>query len=232
MDTPEPLVYLVDYDPGALKSMARLLQAESLQVAPFASAESFLRAHDPGRAGCAVLDMCMPGLDGLALQQQLQRGGDARAIVFVTDHREVEQGVRAMKAGAIDFLIKPLDAAEFVGAVMRALAHDAHERAVRCELQRLRGHLASLTQREQQVLRHVVSGRLNKQIASDLGIAEKTIKVHRARVMEKMGAASLAQLVRETVALEADADVWHERVNGHTEHHVSGVSLAHGPLVQ
>lgn len=216
METPEPLVYLVDDDPGVLTAMARLLRIEGLQVLPFASAESFLRGYDPDTPGCAVIDVHMPGLDGLALQEELQRGGDTRAIVFITGYREVEQGVRAMKAGAVDFLIKPLDAAEFVRAVLRALAHDAHERAIRCELQRLRGHLASLTRREQQVLRQVVSGRLNKQIASDLGIAEKTIKVHRARVMEKMGASSLAQLVREALALEAHAEVEQQQINGHS----------------
>jgi two-component system response regulator FixJ len=223
MDMPDPLVYLVDDDPGVLTAMARLLRAEGLQVAPFASAESFLRVHDPDMPGCAVVDVRMPGLDGLALQEALGRGGDTRALVFVTGYHDVEQGVRAMKAGAVDFLMKPLDPAEFVDAVLRALVHDAHERAVRCELQRLRGHLASLTRREQQVLQHVVSGRLNKQIASDLGIAEKTIKVHRARVMEKMGASSLAQLVREALALEAHADGEHHyvidgrsRVNGHS----------------
>lgn len=216
MDMPDPLVYLVDDDPSVLTAMTRLVQAEGLQVAPFASVESFLRAHDPDVPGCAVLDVRMPGLDGLALQEELGRHGDTRAIVFVTAYREVEQGVRAMKAGAVDFLIKPVDAAAFVAAVMRALEHDAHGRAVRCELQRLRGHLASLTRREQQVLQQVVSGRLNKQIASDLGIAEKTIKVHRARVMEKMGVSSLAQLVREALALEADADLHHPHVDGHS----------------
>jgi FixJ family two-component response regulator len=128
-----------------------------------------------------------------------------RAIVFVTGHGDVGQGVRAMKEGAVDFLTKPFDAGDFVGAVRDALAHDRHERAVRNELQRIRGHLDSLTRRERQVVRHVVAGRLNKQIASELGIAEKTIKVHRARAMEKMGVGSLAQLVREVVEVEAGA---------------------------
>jgi len=201
----EPMVYLVDDDPGVLKAMTRLLEAEGMAVRAFSSADSFLCAHDPLAPGCAVVDVCMPGLGGLALQQELQRAGGTRAIVFVTGHGDVEQGVRAMKAGAVDFLTKPFDAGDFVGAVRRALAHDRHERLVRCELQRIRGHLDSLTRRERQVVRHVVAGRLNKQIASDLGIAEKTIKVHRARAMEKMGVGSLAQLVREVVEVEAGA---------------------------
>jgi FixJ family two-component response regulator len=199
------MVYLVDDDPGVLKAMTRLLEAEGMAVRAFSSGDSFLRAHDPEAPGCAVVDVCMPGLGGLALQQELQRAGATRAIVFVTGHGDVEQGVRAMKAGAVDFLTKPFDAGDFVGAVRRALEHDRHERVVRSELQRIRGHLDSLTRRERQVVRHVVAGRLNKQIASDLGIAEKTIKVHRARAMEKMGVGSLAQLVREMVEVEAGA---------------------------
>lgn len=125
--------------------------------------------------------------------------------MFTSADHDVALGVRAMKAGAVDFLLKPLSAASLAGAVRHALARDARERAVRCELKRIRAHRDTLTLREQEVLRHVVSGRLNKQIAFDLGIAEKTIKVHRARVMEKMGATSLAQLVRETLELEAGA---------------------------
>lgn len=205
MHVNNPLIYLVDADEAALEHMARVLQADRLRVAAFASAAGFLRSHDPAMPGCAVIDVRMPGLDGLALQRELQQGGMGRAIVFASADRDVELGVRAMKAGAVDFLIKPLSAASLAGAVRHALARDASERAVRRELQRIRAHRDSLTRREQEVLRHVVSGRLNKQIASDLGIAEKTIKVHRARVMEKMGATSLAQLVRETLELEAGA---------------------------
>jgi FixJ family two-component response regulator len=199
------MVYLVDDDPGVLRAVTRLLEAEGMAVLAFSSAESFLRAHDPEAPGCAVIDVCMPGVDGLALQQELLHAGGTRAIVFVTGHGDVEQGVRAMKAGAVDFLTKPFDAGDLVEAVRCALAHDRHQRAVRSELQRIRGHLDSLTRRERQVVAHVVLGRLNKQIASDLGIAEKTIKVHRARAMEKMGVGSLAQLVREMVEVESGA---------------------------
>lgn len=230
MHTIEPLTYLVDGDAEALDYMARLLQAANLRFAAFVRADGFLQAHDPGIPGCAVIDARMPGLDALALQRELQQGGAERAIVFVAGGGDVELGVRAMKAGAIDFLIKPLEAAGFIAAVRHALARDAHERAVRVELQRIRTHFDTLTRREQQVLRHVVSGRLNKQIAFDLGIAEKTIKVHRARVMEKMGATSLAQLVRETLELEAGAVFAGDGVDrGEAE---GGSILSHRPLVQ
>ena len=205
MHTIEPLTYLVDGDGAALKEMTRLLQGVGLRAAAFDRTEGFLRAHDPAVPGCAVIDVRMPGLDGLALLRELRHGGAERAIVFVTGGGDVALGVRAMKAGAVDFLTKPLEPGGFVGAVRNALARDAHGRAVRSELQRIRAHLATLTRREQQVLRHVVSGRLNKQIAFDLGVAERTIKVHRARVMEKMGATSLAQLVRETLELDSGA---------------------------
>ena len=201
----EPIVYLVDDDLAVLKAMTRLLEAEGMAVCAFSSADSFLRAHDPAVPGCAVVDVCMPGPGGLALQRELQDAGAARAIVFVTGHGDVEQGVRAMKAGAVDFLTKPFDAGDFVGAVRHALEHERHERAVSSELQRIRAHLDLLTRRERQVVRYVVAGRLNKQIASELGIAEKTIKVHRARAMEKMGVGSLAQLVREVVEVESGA---------------------------
>jgi len=196
MDGPVPHIYLVDRDRVALQDMSRLLRAEGLTVREFASSAAFLGAHDPQAAGCAVVEIGMPGLDGLTLE---------RAVVFVSGDGDVGQGVRAMKAGAVDFLTKPCEAGELVGAVRRALERDARERAVRCELARIRARLDSLTRRERQVLRHVVAGRLNKQIASDLGIAEKTIKVHRARAMEKMGVGSLAQLVREMLELDAGA---------------------------
>jgi len=196
MDAPDPLIYIVDPAPDTMQAIGHLLRAEGMTVCEFASSAAFLSAHDPQAAGCAVVDIGMPGLDGLTLE---------RAVVFVSGDGDVGQGVRAMKAGAVDFLTKPCEAAELVGAVRRALERDARERAVRCELARIRARLDSLTRRERQVLRHVVAGRLNKQIASDLGIAEKTIKVHRARAMEKMGAGSLAQLVREMLELDAGA---------------------------
>lgn len=203
----ETVVYLVDDDAGVLKSLARLLKAEGLGVRTFQTAAGFLREHDPGVAGCVVLDMCLPDLGGLALQHALLESGCERPIIFMTGFGDVAGSVQAMKAGAVDFLSKPCDEAGLLAAVRAAIARDEDARRVRCELQRIRGRLASLTPREHEVLQQVVFGRLNKQIAADLGIAEKTIKVHRARAMEKMGASSLADLVRKTVELEVGAVV-------------------------
>jgi two-component system response regulator FixJ len=206
---PQPLVYLVDDDPGVMRALRRLLYAESMNVQGFATAEEFLLAHDPLAPGCAVLDMCLPGLSGLALQQALQASGSQRFIVFMTGRGDVAASVQAMKAGAVDFLLKPFCDDDFLAAVRDALARDAHARKVRLELESIRWRLATLTPREYQVLQHVVVGRLNKQIAADLGIAEKTIKVHRARAMEKMGVGTLAELVRKTVQVEVGALVEH-----------------------
>jgi two-component system response regulator FixJ len=206
---PQPLVYLVDDDPRVMRALRRLLQAESMNVQAFATAEEFLLAHDPLAPGCAVLDMCLPGLSGLALQQALQASGSQRFIVFMTARGDVAASVQAMKAGAVDFLLKPLDDDDFLAAVHDALARDAYARKVRRELEAIRWRLATLTPREYQVLQHVVLGRLNKQIAADLGVAEKTIKVHRARAMEKMGVGTLAELVRKTVEVEVGALVEH-----------------------
>lgn len=199
----EKMVYLVDDDAGVLKSLGRLLQAEGLRVRTFQSAAAFLREHDPDVGGCVVLDMRLPDGGGLELQQTLAASGAARPVIFMTGYGEVADSVQAMKAGAVDFLTKPCDEAVLLAAIHRAIARDEDARRVRDELQRIRGRMASLTPREHEVLQQVVFGRLNKQIAADLGIAEKTIKVHRARAMEKMGASSLADLVRKTVELEA-----------------------------
>jgi FixJ family two-component response regulator len=196
-------VYLVDDDAAVLKALERLLQADGLAVRAFASAAAFLGAHDPDVAGCVVLDMRLPDAGGLAVQQALVASGAWRPVVFMTGYGDVADSVQAMKAGAVDFLTKPCDEAELLAAVRKALARDEEARVVRDELQRIRGRMASLTPREHEVLQQVVFGRLNKQIAADLGIAEKTIKVHRARAMEKMGASSLADLVRKTVEVEA-----------------------------
>jgi FixJ family two-component response regulator len=207
MMSEEKIVYLVDDDPGVLKALGRLLQSEGLVVRTFQSAADFLREHDPAVTGCVVLDLRLPDLGGLALQQTLLASGCERPVVFMTGFGDVADSVQAMKAGAVDFLTKPCDDECLLRAVRGALDRDEHERTVRLELQRIRGRLASLTPREHEVLQHVVDGRLNKQIAADLGIAEKTIKVHRARAMEKMGASSLADLVRKTFELEVGAVV-------------------------
>jgi FixJ family two-component response regulator len=205
----QPVAYLVDGDPGILQGLRRLLQAEAIAVQAFDTAEEFLLAHDPLAPGCAVLDMCLPRLNGLAIQQALLASGCERFVIFMTCRGDVAASVQAMKAGAVDFLVKPFDDEDFLAAVHSALARDTQARMVRCELESIRWRLSTLTPREHQVLQHVVLGRLNKQIAADLGIAEKTIKVHRARAMEKMGVDSLAELVRKTVEVEVGMLVKH-----------------------
>jgi FixJ family two-component response regulator len=198
----QAVVYLIDDEPCLLRALQRLLEAEGYATQAFASAEDFLRAHEPDRPGCVVTDLCLPGLDGLSLQRTLCALGSERAVVLMTAYGDIATGVHAMKAGAVDFLVKPFDDEAFLSAVRSAVAKDQYDRKVLQELQMVRGRLALLTPREHQVLDHVVTGRLNKQIAADLGITEKTIKVHRARAMEKMGVRTLAELVRKTLEVE------------------------------
>jgi FixJ family two-component response regulator len=189
-------VFLVDDDAGVLKALSRLLRARGYAVKPYASPQAFLAGHDPAVPGCAVLDVSMPGLDGLALQQTLAAGHGHRPVVFITGKGDVPTSVRAMKAGAVDFLTKPVTDEVLVEAVARAAAQDARSRRSHAELDAIRAKIATLTPREREVLSHVVAGRLNKQIAGDLGTVEKTIKVHRSRMMEKLGVRTVADLVR------------------------------------
>ncbi len=198
----QAVVFLIDDEPCLLRALQRLVQGDGHVALAFHSAEDFLRVHDPSRPGCVVSDLCLPGLDGLSLQQALFAHGGARAVILMTAYGDIATGVHAIKAGAVDFLVKPFDDNAFLAAVRSAIAKDRHDRAVLRELQSVRGRLASLTPREHEVLEHVVTGRLNKQIAADLGITEKTIKVHRARAMEKMGVRTLAELVRKTLEVE------------------------------
>jgi len=200
-----PTVYMVDDDPAVLKALTRLLQVEGFHVQAFASAEAFLESHDASRRGCLVLDLKMPGMSGIALQQVLQESGCDRQIVFLTGQGQVTDSVQAMKSGAVDFLTKPLSDVAFLGAIRHAIAKDEQARCERQHLQWIRQRLATLSPREYQVLQMVTAGRLNKQIAYSLGTAEKTVKVQRAQMMEKMGATSFAELVRLTVELEIGA---------------------------
>jgi FixJ family two-component response regulator len=179
-----------------LRALTRLLTAAGFDARGFASPAAFLDQHDPATPGCLVLDVALPGVDGLQLQQALTVSGCARPIVFITGRGDIPTSVRAMKGGAVDFLTKPVGDAELLAAVRNAIELDRRARATQVELDALGQRLASLTPREREVLAHVVAGRLNKQIAADLGTVEKTIKVHRARIMEKMAARSLADLVR------------------------------------
>jgi FixJ family two-component response regulator len=189
-------VLLVDDDPGVLKALSRLLRARGYEVTAFTSPQAFLAEHDASIPGCAVLDVSMPGLDGLQLQQALTAGGSQRPVIFLTGKGDVPTSVRAMKAGAIDFLTKPVNDDDLVAAIARAENQDAGIRRASAEKDSIDARFAVLTPREREVMTHVIAGRLNKQIAGDLGTVEKTIKVHRGRVMEKLGVRSVADLVR------------------------------------
>jgi len=189
-------VYAVDDDPAVLKSLSRLLRSAGLATATFSSPREFLERYDPNLPGCLLLDVAMPGLNGLELQQALIASGHGLPIVFLTGHADIPMSVRAMKSGAVDFLTKPVNDDDLLKAVRTAIERDSVQRRAQAEVAEILERLATLTPREREVLIHVVSGQLNKQIAGDLGTVEKTIKVHRARVMEKMKVQSLADLVR------------------------------------
>ncbi|WP_333834923.1 response regulator transcription factor [Rubrimonas sp.] len=194
------VVHVVDDDRAVRHALARLLRASGHAAETHASAEAFLDRPDPASTGCAILDMHLPGIDGLDLQSVLMNADNPCPVIFLTGRGDVEKSVRAMKTGAIDFLTKPVQAAALLTAVDRALAQGAAALAEQAARDDLAGRLALLTPREREVLDGVVAGQLNKQIAHDLGMAEKTVKVHRARVMRKMDAGSLAALVRLIVA--------------------------------
>jgi FixJ family two-component response regulator len=189
-------IHLVDDDKSVGTAIARLLVAEGFRATSHRSAESFLARNDPEEHGCLILDIAMPGLDGLGLQQAIAERGCHMPIIFLTGQADVPMCAQAMKQGAFDFLTKPVDDVVLLDAVERALARDLLLRRA-CE-QRLATEalFATLTPREREVLTHVVAGRLNKQIAAALGTAEKTVKVHRARGMEKMRVRTVADLVR------------------------------------
>jgi len=189
-------VFLVDDDPGVLRALTRLVRAAGFDVRAFRSSREFLAGHDAATPGCIVLDLAMPGESGLDLQTALAAAGCHRPIVFITGHGDIPSSVRAMKAGAVDFLTKPVSQENLLPAIRRALERDRLMREAQAELQAIAARLSTLTPREREVLDHVVMGQLNKQIAADLGTVEKTVKVHRSRVMEKMGVRSLADLVR------------------------------------
>ena len=193
---PLPTVFVVDDEPAVLKGLARLLRSARLNVATFASPRDFLERHDPCAHGCLVLDVAMPGLNGLELQESLAEKGGAVPIIFLTGHGDIPMSVQAMKRGAVDFLTKPVNDEDLLKAVRAAIEKDSVARRARAELEEIQQRLATLTPREREVLEHVIAGQLNKQTAADLGTVEKTIKVHRARVMEKMKVQSVAELVR------------------------------------
>jgi len=196
MSQAAPTVFVVDDDLRVLKALSRLLRSRKLNPVTFASPQEFLNQHDPKVPGCLVLDVAMPGLDGLQLQQALISKSRELPIIFLTGHGDIPMSVRAMKHGAIDFLTKPVRERDLLQAIRIALEADRVRRQARAELDDIRQRLAKLTPREREVLEHVVTGQLNKEIADDLDAAETTIKIHRGRVMEKMNVQSVAELAR------------------------------------
>ena len=176
----------MDDDPSFRTAVTRLLRAAKYEVRAYASASEFLDSDPCGEPGCILLDLRMPGVSGLDLQESLARMEERLPIIFLTGHGDIPASVRAMKAGAVDFLTKPVRRETLLAAVQNALRIDAKGRAARAVLRELQDRYQNLTSREREVLAHVVSGKLNKQIAFDLGAAERTIKAHRASIMEKL----------------------------------------------
>lgn len=202
-----PVVLVVDDEPAICSSIKRLLQAEGHRVETHLCAEHVLRSGRPPGPCCLILDVQMPEVSGLEFKRRLEMSGIRIPIVFITGVGSIPMGIQAMKDGAVDFLTKPFDRADLVGAVERALAVDAQLLERERELTDLRRRFAHLTAREREVCFAVSDGLLNKQVGAEFGVSEKTIKVHRARVMEKMEATSLAELVRMADAIRGDSEV-------------------------
>jgi FixJ family two-component response regulator len=196
MSTEAPIVFVVDDDASVRPAMESLIRSVGLRVKSFASASDFLRYERPDAPACLVLDVRLPGLSGLDLQRELAGAGNTIPIIFITGHGDIPMSVRAMKAGATEFLAKPFREQELLEAVQQALERDRNKRLADAQLADLRRCYEGLTAREHDVMARVVKGRLNKQTADELGITEITVKVHRRHIMKKMGVKSVADLVR------------------------------------
>jgi FixJ family two-component response regulator len=196
MSDPKAMVFVVDDDPSMRRSLDSLLRSVGHEVRLYSSAPEFMQASRPDVPGCLVLDVRLPGMSGLAFQQELASAGIALPIIFITGHGDVPMSVRAMKAGAMEFLTKPFDDQVLLDAVHAAIERDRTRRREMAGNASLRSRYESLTERERQVMGHVVSGKPNKRIAAELGLSVVTVKVHRGHVMQKMEAKSVADLVR------------------------------------
>jgi len=199
---PAPLVFIVDDDDAVRHSLRLLLKSVGHTPVTLGSATEFLAQHDPGQPGCLVLDVRMPQMSGLELQEELNRRGAVIPVIFITGHGDVPMAVEAMQAGAFDFLQKPFRDQDLIDRIQRALERDRDNRAALGQQGKVRERLDSLTPREREVLNLVVLGKPNKIMAADLNVSQRTVEIHRSRVMEKMGANSLAQLVRMMMDVE------------------------------
>jgi len=199
-------VFVVDDDQAMRNSLKWLISSVDMRVECFGSADEFLRAHQPGRAGCLLLDVRMPGMSGLELQEVLAERGITVPVIIITGHGDVPMAVRAMKSGAVDFIEKPFNDELLLESIRRALSQDERQRHLQLERAEVAERLVQLTPREREVMDMVTDGKSNKEIASDLGVSAKTVEAHRARVMEKMQAGSLAELVRMALLCADPAD--------------------------
>jgi len=197
-----PVVMVVDDDSGVRNAMRILLKSVGIEATLYASAQEFLASYQPAQPGCLVLDIRMPGMSGLELQQQLNLRGAVIPVIFMTGHGDIPMAVEAMQHGAFDFLQKPFRDQDLLDRIQRAIVKDAELRQSLGEHARIKTHLESLTPREREVLDLMTQGKQNKSIAQDLGVSPRTVEIHRARVMEKMNAQSVAELVRMMLDLD------------------------------
>lgn len=202
MATPEPTVFIVEDDEAVRDSLRLMLESLGHIVASYGRADEFLEAYDPELPGCLVLDIRMPGMNGMELQRKLNAMTSILPIIFVTGHGDVPMAVEAMQQGAVDFVQKPYREQELLDKIQSAIAQDAENRHELQEVQLIAGRYDDLTPREREVMEMMVDGKANKVIAIDLDISQRTVEIHRARVMEKMSARSLAQLVRMSMAMK------------------------------